>query len=165
MQRLDPIVSALGTRTAIAVLLGAFWGTQTWIIRTLATTGPVGRAVLEQWTKEDVTRFQRHYRLDFWIHPAIYGLLLSSLIAYDLRRRKHPQWIYYSTLFSGIVVAGAACDVVENSLHSSIRFHPLVAPDHVLFAACAFAMTKWIIVLAAVSALVGRYFMVPVVAE
>ena len=168
----------LATKPACILLALAFLTTQTWIAVTLGKTGhkvgylqtvcmlhpsaeATGKAAREsllEWTEQDIYNFRRHYILDTWIHPLVYALALTSAAMYDLKRRNHPQFVFYGRIAALLCFTAGLFDVRENLYHRSIEFEPeLVAPDDVLFPACVYASAKWIIVAPIFCVLLWRY--------
>jgi hypothetical protein len=165
-------------------LLGCFVVSQSWILWTLgasghdvgrlqticllnpnpSSTGMVARQILQQWTIDDIRRFQRHFVIDLWIHPVIYCLFLSSALWHDLAKRQ-PQCKDFSRRITNgriatvLIFLGGIFDIQENIRHSSIQFEPaLEATDELLWKACGFATAKWALMGGVCGWLVWRYY-------
>lgn len=182
------VENLLAEGSTMAVLLSIFVASQGWILMTLGETstdllqlqtvcmanpspnrtGEIARKILETWTTADIKRFRSHYLLDMWIHPVIYALLFISAVFFDLKTHQTNDKKYDATAaFHGRVIAilialGATCDILENQRHSSIEFEPaLVASDILLWEACIFASTKWVIMNTVASWLFWRFVYAP----
>ena len=177
----------LATRPAVASLLALFVISQSWIIIALGdtgkdlaklqtvclvhpgsnSTGAAARAMLEEWTTDDIHNFRRHFLVDFWVHPILYALFFTSALLYNLthdeRSQKDPNSVLYGRIGTVFIFCGAICDILENVRHSSIEFdsHHYFASNDVLWQACVFASTKWVIMGAVAGWLSWRCFHVP----
>lgn len=162
----------ISTGPAVALLLALFVISQSWIIVALGdtgkelaklqtaclihpgynATGEAARAILKEWTVDDIQNFRRHFLIDFWIHPILYALFFTSALLYHLthdeRSKDDPKSVLYGRIGTLLVFCGAFCDIAENIRHSSIDFddssHNFASND-TLWQACAFASTKWVI--------------------
>ena len=170
---LTSLEGILSKGPAVALLLALFVISQSWIIVALGdrtgkelaklqtvclihpgstSTGEAARAILKEWTVDDIQNFRRHFLIDFWIHPILYALFFTSALLYHLnhdeRSKDDPKSVLYGRIGAVLVFCGAFCDIAENIRHSSIDFGDsshYFASNDVLWQACAFASTKWVI--------------------
>jgi hypothetical protein len=114
------------------------------------------RAIVAKWDISDISNFIWHFALDV-PYPLFYGALLWQRATYLLgnhntgRARLLLNILHWSGAF------GAACDVLENSLHLfalwSTDWDFESASDWVIRAAAIAAITKWALLLPTVCAL------------
>jgi len=96
------------------------------------------RSITVNWTpgSNELWHFKAHFILDAW-YPLLYGLLLYRRAAAMLPRGVER------TLLQQLAVLGAACDLVENSLHWSVVENLAGASDGIILSAAACAAVKW----------------------
>lgn len=140
-----------------------------------SSTGEAARQILEKWTSDDIARFQRHYILDLWVHPVLYALFFISAFLCDWKKKneqstndsnkKQPNdetTVLLGRIVTILILIGATCDILENQRHSSIQFEPtLEASDALLWEACLFASTKWVVMKSVAGWLFWRFFWAP----
>mmetsp|Transcript_25655 Transcript_25655/g.39363 ORF Transcript_25655/g.39363 Transcript_25655/m.39363 type:complete len:197 (+) Transcript_25655:252-842(+) len=174
------MMNVLSSKQGMFSFLAAFFVSQSWIAWTLGNTKPklmrlqlsclgsnstaTERTFLHDWNDNDYANMQRHFLLDLWIHPLLYGAALAS-IALQKRASKQQQPYFHLVPY---IVTGASCDIIENMLHfnaleATIQFHQHAATASTsigffLWLGSVFAMAKWTILGFVVYQLAMKFF-------
>lgn len=127
---------------AMAVILSPLGGDP--LILQTTFSAQTFQAILDRWGEGGQLVYQRHYCLDF-IHPFIYSIFLSGLVALATHRipgaPKRSHMVFFSLPY-----AAGTCDIVENFFHLGFLSHPgFITPKWVAVSA-SFANTKWALV-------------------
>ena len=132
------------SQTAIGLILGPVVSQDLGVMQTFALVQPSAfRQLASKWGPEEVMRFERHFVLDFFIHPVIYTAALVAWTALEASQRRIIP-LHYETWIGLIILAGT-CDVIENILHYNMLPHLDQARDSEIRAAAVFSMVKWLI--------------------
>jgi len=141
--------------------------------------------LLDHWTLDDVQRLERHFIIDYWIHPIIYVLNVSSVVLNEYNRRtkrsasKQLQqqkndgiidnngndYFYHQLFLVLFITAAGFSDYMENVNHYSIIDMmmqqdddvTMSIPDQILWNGCVCSVTKWFIISICIFGVIGSW--------
>lgn len=102
--------------------------------------------IVQTWQSSDLlVTYYRHFILDYITHPLLYGLALSSFMAWAFVRRdiQHKYNIYLLLPFIATTL-----DIIENNLHLYLLTNLDHISRNIVFVSGACSWAKWIIAFA-----------------
>lgn len=153
------LARTLGNGTLLKTLLAAFVVSQLTIAFIL---GPISNdlillqlgalfkpelyeEVTSRWTTMDKLRFQKHFTVDFWFHPTLYGIIGLVAVTHETFRLGYSPIPY--ALFACVPLVAGFCDIMENSLHYDMFMDHSKATLHAVRLASLFATLKWMLII------------------
>ena len=153
------LASSLGNGKLVCLLMVLFLVSQSTIGYIL---GPIGhdllqlqlftlykpslfKEILNQWSAEEKMRFERHYDLDYWIHPSIYGSLFMAWLTHETAAAGYSPYNYY--LFLITPALAGFCDFLENSLQLGLAKGTYAMNNETIQLASFFATLKWSLII------------------
>ncbi len=92
-----------------------------------------------------IITYYRHFILDYITHPLLYGLALSSFMAWVfVRRDMQPKYDIYLLL----PFIASTLDIIENNLHLYLLTHLDRISDNIVLVSGACSWTKWAVAFA-----------------
>jgi len=132
------------SQAIIGAILGPVVGRDLGAMQSFALIKPsIFRELAAGWGADEVDRFERHFLLDFVLHPAIYSLFFVGWVALEASQRQVIP-LHYET-WAGLIGLAGVCDVIENFIHWSMLPDLTKAGDSEIRAAAVFSMMKWLI--------------------
>lgn len=100
-------------------------------------------SIVQAWKSSGLlVTYYRHFYLDYIIHPVLYGIFLSSFMAWTLNRRNYPPELSFLVI---LPFAATFLDIIENNIHLFLLTHTDDISAGILMFSGACSWLKWII--------------------